>query len=304
VSGNHPVFYLFVMACLPPGCSALRSFEKVASKVPEEDWVVLPDQRVHVERWGDSGPNLVLLHGFAASTYSFRELGPLLGRSHQVTAIDLNGFGFTERPVEASAYSLEGQLATVSSVLDALNIERATVVGHSFGGQIAMRLADQQPERVESLILISPPTKLESPSWWLRFGPVRVALYPLMRLALSRPAQFRKLISRAYHQKDLLTNEVAEAYRQRLLVEGLWHAYRGFGASLSGDPGPAPSPVQTILVVAGRHDAVIPLEDLETFVGGLPQAHLHVLEKSGHSSPEEEPEALAQAIQNFLKERR
>ncbi len=303
MSGFHPL-PLLVMACFLPGCAPLRSFPEVAASLPKEDLVAVSGQRVYVERWGHEGPHLVLLHGFAASTFSFRKLGPLLGKSHRVIAIDLNGFGFTERPTASSAYSLEGQVALVTAVLDQLKICRASLVGHSFGGQIALHWADQKPERVDSLVLISPPTQLERPPWPLRLGPVRVALYPLMRLALSRPSQFRKLISRAYHQKNLLTVEVSEAYRERLLVEGLGRAYRGFGASLSSAPAPSPRPDQPIVVVAGRHDEVIPLEDLEAFVVGLPHAHLHVLEKSGHSSPEEEPRALARTIQDFLNRHR
>ena len=266
--------------------------------------VQLSDQRVYVQKWGREGPNIVLLHGFAASSYTFRKLGPLLGEQYQVTAIDLNGFGFTERPSDPATYSLDGQLATLIKVLDRLEISRAAVVGHSYGGQVALHLAEKRPDRVGSMVLISPPTNLNKVPLILRFGLARSALYPFLRLALSDPARFHKLFKRGYHRQEVFTDEVSEEYRKRLLVEGLWNAYQGFGSNLVNGPDAPLGSDLPILVIAGRHDQIIPLDGLEGFVKQMPQARLKIFEDSGHSSPEEEPETLGLAIEGFLKGRR
>jgi pimeloyl-ACP methyl ester carboxylesterase len=245
---------------------------------------------------------LVLLHGFAASGYSFREIGPLLGERYRVIAIDLNGFGFTERPSDFEAYSIAGQKKMVTAVLDELEIPKASVVGHSYGGQIALQLAKEQPDRVNGLVLISPPTSPESAPWFFRLGLVRNTFYPFLRLALDHPERFRKLFKRAYHQEELFTDDVAGEYRRRLLIEGLWDAYRGFGASMVKGGDEMPLPDFPVLVVAGRHDQVVPLETIKLYVEKLAQGRLHVLEESGHSSLEEEPEALRRVIEKFLQE--
>ncbi len=97
------------------GCQSLTPFSVVQSERPEA-FRKIGDQRVYVERWGQSGPKVVLLHGFAASSYSFRKLGPLLAKHFEVQALDLNGFGFTERPRTVDAYGLPAQAELVRQV--------------------------------------------------------------------------------------------------------------------------------------------------------------------------------------------
>lgn len=293
--------FILLMASLSlPGCSSLRPYAEVADSLPSDDLLTIGNQRVHVQRWGETGAPLVLLHGFAASTYSFRELGPLLGTSHRVLALDYNGHGYTERPKDPAAYTLDGQLALITATLDELGIERASFVGHSFGGQLALHLAARHPGRVDGLVLVSPPTDLDRAPWPLRFAVVRRALYPLVRLALSSPARFRKLLRNAYHRDGVLTAEVAEGYRRRLLVEGFGAAYFGFGKAMVAGGGEPPVPVRPVLLVGGRHDAVVPIGELEAFAASLPGAHLEILEGSGHSAPEEEPRELQQLIEAHL----
>ena len=100
------------------------------------------------------GPALLLIHGLGASTFTFRRILPDLARRFRVVAVDLKGFGFSERPA-AGDYSLSAQAALVRQVMDQLGVEKASVLGHSMGGAVAMRLALAYPERVERLILAS-----------------------------------------------------------------------------------------------------------------------------------------------------
>src|SRR4030042_265658 len=101
-----------------------------------------------------NGPPLLLLHGLGGSTFGFRRLIPILSPRFRLLALDLKGFGYSERPLDGD-YSLTAQARLAKDFLDALNIERAAVLGHSLGGAIAMRLAVDFPERVERLILVS-----------------------------------------------------------------------------------------------------------------------------------------------------
>jgi pimeloyl-ACP methyl ester carboxylesterase len=285
------------------GCTPLTPYEAAIEPLPEECLLDIDGQRIHVEQAGKGEP-LLLLHGFAASTYAFRKVLPRLATRYRVVAIDLNGFGYTERPNQANAYTPDGQLQSIIGVMDALGLDRATVLGHSYGATLALLLGETQPHRVQSLILISPATEFERPPWYLRFGLGRTVVYWKIREMLSRPERFREILSNAYHQQEILTVAVAEAYRQRLLIEGLSVAFYGFSAGLgNGDPleiGFANITVP-VLVLAGRHDTITDLAKCRRVADKLPDGKLAILEASGHSAPEEEPEAVSAAVLEFLE---
>jgi len=104
-------------------------------------------------RSGGSGPALLLLHGIANSSETWEPVAPRLCEHFTVVAPDLLGHGESATP--RGDYSLGAHAAGARDVLTALGIERATVVGHSLGGGIAMQFAYQFPERCERLVLVS-----------------------------------------------------------------------------------------------------------------------------------------------------
>jgi pimeloyl-ACP methyl ester carboxylesterase len=147
---RSPILVL-VAALFGAGCVATRPFAEVRGSLPQERFVRVGDQLVYVEQAG-AGEPVVLLHGFGASSYTWRQVMPGLAESHRVLAVDLNGFGWTERPAARASYTREGQMALVLGVLDALEIGRAHLVGSSYGGALALWLALEHPERVRSLV--------------------------------------------------------------------------------------------------------------------------------------------------------
>lgn len=107
--------------------------------------------RVHYETLGQGEPALVLLHGFAASIFSWRQvMGPLAG-THTVIAYDRPAFGLTERPMPGewqgeSPYSPEAQVELTIGLLDRLGVSQAVLIGNSAGGTVAALTALQYPE--------------------------------------------------------------------------------------------------------------------------------------------------------------
>jgi pimeloyl-ACP methyl ester carboxylesterase len=103
-----------------------------------------------------SGPAVLLLHGFPDSSHVWRhQVAALVEAGMRVVAPDLRGFGESDRPEAVEDYALTRSVADMLAVLDALDIERAHVVGHDFGAPIAWVLAALAPERVERLVAMS-----------------------------------------------------------------------------------------------------------------------------------------------------
>ena len=118
----------------------------------ERSEIVLHGHRVSY-RMAGRGPLLVLLHGIAGSSATWDEVFPRLGESHTVLAPDLLGHGASSKP--EGDYSLGAYANAVRDLLEALELPRGTIVGHSLGGGVAMQLAYQYPERCERLVLVS-----------------------------------------------------------------------------------------------------------------------------------------------------
>ena len=110
--------------------------------------------RIHYEVEG-AGPPLILHHGGFASGSDWRDLGytDVLNRAYQLILIDARGHGASDKPHDSSAYDMASRAADVTSVLDALQIQRADFFGYSMGGWIGFGLAKYAPDRIHSLIL-------------------------------------------------------------------------------------------------------------------------------------------------------
>jgi pimeloyl-ACP methyl ester carboxylesterase len=285
-----------------PRTEALRPYAEAIRGLPPERLLSLDGQRVHLWRRG-AGQALVLLHGLAASSYSFRELAPRLEGEFELVAIDLNGFGLTERPRDPARYGLEGQAALVAGVLDRLGLASADLLGHSFGAAVAATLAKQQPDRFRRLVFVSPAATFDRLPWYLRLRPGQEALFRIARGLLSDPERYRRVAGRAFHRPEAFPSEASEVYRSHLLVEGLRDTWFGFlremrdpsfpGAAYDGLRHPA-------LVLAGGEDRIVPVRKCEALLGRLPSARLEVLEDCGHSAPEEKPDELAAILRRFL----
>jgi pimeloyl-ACP methyl ester carboxylesterase len=296
---------LLLIAGLCAGCASFRSFDQVRREVPRSQFVRVGDQLVHVEQAG-SGEPVVLLHGFGGSTYSWRKVMPALAQAHRVVAIDLNGFGYTQRPRAAAAYIREGQVDLVLGVMDVLGIDRAHVFGHSYGGGLSLFLAARHPERLRTLVLVdsSAPTYPEDRR--SRAASFRPLANFFVRAVALRPSMIRRALRHSFYDDSLITPELVEAYLDRLLVQGADDAFYGLTVPRAA-PGP-PVELEAIrvptLAVWGAEDELVSRASGQRSVARIPGSEFVVIEQCGHIPMEEKPEELLQAVLPFLERHR
>lgn len=299
-----------VLGVVLTGCVSLRSWEEIRTRLPRDRFVPVTapggrgTHRIHVERAGldHAGAPVVLLHGFGGSSYSWREVMPRLAERHPVLAPDLYGFGYTERPDDPTAYTRTGQVGLVLGLLDALGYDAAHLVGHSYGGALAVALAVRHPERVRSLVLVDaahpsyPQRRRHRIARWAPYSAFYVRVLGLRRRFVA------KALEHTYHDDALAKPEVVDAYLERLRVEGAVRAYRGLTMP-QPDPGPdvelkeVRAPTR---VLWGTEDSLISAEAGRRATEEIPGANFVEIPEAGHSPHEERPEEVARRILEFL----
>lgn len=193
--------------------------------------------RFHYTRTG-TGPPVVLIAGGGLWGYSWREVIPALAADHTVYAVDLPSQGFTELHRADFAYTLPAMSQAIGTFLDALGLDRAAIVGHSWGGAWSLYFAQQHPGRVERLVL------LDSPGLDAEKAPVTpLFTTPLLgELAtnLTTRSFYAESIRGTFHNQHLVTDEVSTSSTRRSRAPRTVPGFCRCGATwTSGSPTPA-----------------------------------------------------------------
>jgi pimeloyl-ACP methyl ester carboxylesterase len=246
------------------------------------------------------GPPLVLIHGLGGSICNFRYNIPVLSQHLRVVALDLKGFGYSERPA-AGDYSLTAQARLVGELMDRLGIPRAAVLGHSMGGAIALRLAATWPEKVDRLILVgsAPPD---------RMVPRFVASPPLpsllglgTALVLHQPRLREIVLRQGFYDPAFLSPEMVEEFRHIARIRGSTSAIASvLRDAAREEPIDLSRLSQPVLLLWGRHDRWPGLRLARWLADQIPDARLKVIERARHMVLEERAEEANEAILSFL----
>ena len=255
-------------------------------------------------------PLIVLLHGFGASLFSWREVMEPLTAFGDVVAYDRPAFGLSGRPTKwkgRSPYSPEAQVDIVFGLMDRLGADRAVLVGNSAGGTIAMNAALTRPDRVAALVLVSPAVYGGggAPGWikpffWL---PGVNHIGPLIARRLGEEGD--DFIRSAWYDAARIGPDVLPGYRAPLAVKdwekALWELTKASKAS--GLPRRLSGLTMPVLVVTGDTDRIVPTEQSVRLASELPDATLAVVPRSGHLAHEETPDQFMEAFGAFLESR-
>lgn len=267
---------------------------------PEPLDLSLQEGRARLWAWG-AGPPLLLLHGLGALGRFWEPLAPFLAPQARLLAPDLPGHG-ESAPLPSP--TLPEGVRWLVRLLDALGLDRVSLVGHSLGGTLALALALRCPERVLRLVLIAPPGLGPAVGWPLRLlalprvGPFLYALlgrWPSLALRglVHDPRTVpRDLLDRLARQRRRRGGQVLRLLRQGVGPRGL-HSPLLPEEPLRRLPHP-------VLLVWGAEDRTVPLENGLRGLALLPRSRLAVLPACGHWPPVERPEAVAFLVDRFL----
>lgn len=247
------------------------------------------------------GPPVLLLHGIPTRSELWRDVIPRLARRARVIAPDLLGYGRSDAPGEHPV-GIEAQAGYVLQLLDALDVPRATVVGHDIGGGVAQLLAVRHSARVERLGLVN---SVSYDSWPIpEMRAIQVAAPVVEHLPAGPTATGLELgLRRGFVDQDRGRRFLSEFLEPFSTPEGL-DVFVQHARSL--DPRPTeelapdlPRLRIPVAVVWGRHDPFQPPEWAERLASDIPTAELTWVEAS-HFSPADNPEAVAEALERLL----
>jgi pimeloyl-ACP methyl ester carboxylesterase len=271
-------------------------------------WVQVKGSAVNVLDIGE-GPVVVFLHGLSGCWQNWLESIPPLAADHRVVALDLPGFG--ESPMPADPISVSGYARIVVELLDALGVQRATVVGNSMGGFVGCEMAIRFPARVERLVLVAAAGLSLRHMRHERKRGLRARSENLLFFGLGRLARHTDLVVRSRRLRRALLLLVA-AHPERLPGPLILEQARGAGKPGFADALEAMTayPIRDrlgeircpALVVWGEEDRLVPVRDAAEFQWLIPGARKVLYPDTGHMVMLERPERFNADVRAFIAE--
>ena len=261
-----------------------------------------------VYRRGGTGETLLLVHGLAGSSRTWKDVMPALAQTHDVIAPDLLGHDNTARPM--GDYSLGAHASGLRDLLVTLGVESATVVGHSFGGGVAMQVAYQHPEMCDRLVLVGSGGLGREVSWLLRLAALPLAEYVMPVLFSRWVADRGTSVSRALSGRGVRSPRLAELWRSYSSLAGAENR-SGFVRTMRtviDTGGQTVSALDRLylaahvpaLIVWGELDHIIPVAHAYAAHEAIEGSRLVVLPDVGHFPHTEAPERFLEVLLDFL----
>jgi pimeloyl-ACP methyl ester carboxylesterase len=270
--------------------------------------------RMHYVTLG-SGPLVVLLHGFPEFWYSWRHQIPFIADlGYQVVAPDLRGYNDSEKP--RTGYDIPTLLRDIVGLIRALGYEKATIIGHDWGGVLAWAFAADYPEMTDRLVVMNAPHPAvflrELRTWkqlhksWYVFA-FQIPYLPEY-LAGRRHAQLiGRMIYQAAVRKEAFPQSVLAHYRDAMSKPGALHASIGYYRTLVrhslrslGAMRPEQKITLPTLLIWGEQDIALDLSLTKGVERWVPGIRVQRIAESGHWVQQEQPEQVNAYLRDFL----
>lgn len=266
----------------------------------------IPSVNLYFEEQG-TGDTILLLHGLGESTFTWHDVIPALAARHRVIALDLKGFGRSDKP-DDGFYSADDQAALVARFIIERDLKDVTLIGHSFGGTVALRTALGEgmkgSGRIRRIAVIGSPALPRSTARYLDL--VKTPVLPdTLASALSPEALARLLLREAsggYVDSDENVEGYAAPYRDQAAMRSFFATARAIVTETDANEIAKRYKAleQPVLVVWCRKDPIVPLSAGRKLAATLPRARLAIIEGCHHLPQHERPKQLLKTLSAFI----
>ena len=297
-----------VLAAVLLGGCWLYTPDKPRSELEElylrqaSDMRIVAGTRLHVRDDGPrDAPAILLLHGFGSSLHTFEPWADALKADYRVVRLDLPGSGLSPPDPEGD-YTDTRSIELILSLMDQLEIGKATIAGNSIGGRIAWNMAADHPDRVDKLVLISP-DGFASPGFAYGEAADVPAVMKAMRFTLPRSA-IRPNLAASYGDPGKLNETTVKRYHDLMLAPGGRSALlKRMEQTVLTDPATRlPLIKAPVLLLWGKKDRLIPFSNSADYTNLLPEARLVAFPDLGHVPMEEDPAQSLAPLRKFLED--
>ncbi len=263
---------------------------------------------MHVERFGHGGMAVILIHGFATSSFLWRNVAPAItAAGHTAYALDLFGHGESDRPPDAD-FGIAAQAEYLDAAMTALRVARGIIVGVDIGGDIALRLAATRAERVEKLVLINTPAFDELPArdiTQMQRSTAKFAFRTTRGILGAAPLVEGVLKGSVANPENMPVKLIARYLAPFVGKDGVNHLLT-LASSISRED-MEDVDLKSIhvpaLVVWGEQDSWVDVRVADKLVNELPDGRLVRMPGIGRLVPEENPEQLTKLLLEFMRRR-
>jgi pimeloyl-ACP methyl ester carboxylesterase len=277
----------------------------IINKPLQDRYIELDSVKIRYWSAGE-GEAIILLHGGNSCIEIWSLNINELAKHYRVYALDMVGHGLSDKPV--ADYSLDYQLGFLQSFMDALNINRATLIGNSMGGSIALKFAIQCPQRVDKLVLVSSFGLGRETDFFKRI----LAVFPFF-VNLSRPSRKgakAMLSSCVYNQQSFPVEWVEISYQyfkvpnKKRTIKSMVSTNFNFWGLKNEVFKPIVTQLKNInaptLIFWGKQDKVTPVKHANVAAKQIPDSRLHIFDRCGHWAQVEYSEEFNQMTLEFL----
>ncbi|PGV52198.1 alpha/beta fold hydrolase [Bacillus sp. AFS037270] len=261
-----------------------------------QTYIKIDNINLYCEYLLEDKPPILLIHGFASSTYTFRRIIPLLQKKFSIIAVDLPGFGKSEKST-SFVYSFENYAKLMIECIHKFGFANTHIVAHSMGGQIALNIARIAPEKINKLILLSSSGYLKRSKKLLIISSYLPFFEKVIHYYIGRK-DVKYHLGNVFFNQSLINDELVREFGRPLAEKGFYKALIRLIRHREGDL--LPKQLQDIqvptLLIWGEEDRVVPVEVGKQLVQDLPDAKLITYEKTGHLITEERPELVFKNI--------
>ena len=283
------------------------------STYPVEGWATVRDLRMRYLDWGGEGAPVLALHGLASSAHWYDIVAPMLRDRFRIIAPDQRGHGQTTQANEG--YGWHSVASDAVGLLDMLEIEKAIVFGHSWGGNVAVGLAAHYPERVSALVMIDggffSPQMLPGATWEAfsqRLSPrdvsgTRAEFLSRMsgQLAVCWNAEIERIVQTMVYEQDGQIYDILRPENQAQVIRAMWDDPASElwpkieCPALIVPAGPSPERANTDFARTRKRM-------VELAAAGIPNSRVHWVADTIHDIGYHRPGELAEVILEFVEE--